>query len=181
MKNEVISKRYADAFLGFARDTIGFDKGLEELQDLKRVFHENPEIGSFVGSPQITEIEKRAFIDAALRDHFSEEARQFLKLLLRKERINILQDIAEYARVAYSHGIEVEALLKTSYPLDTGDIQKIKDAMEKKFRKKLHLYVELDSDLLGGIRMKIENTIIDGSVKRRLSDLKEKLTAMKMS
>ena len=181
MKNEVISKRYADAFLEFARETIGFEKGLEELRDLKRVFHDNPEFGAFVESPQITDIEKRAFINDALKDNFSEEARQFLKLLLKKGRIDILPDIAEYARVAYSHGVEVEALLKTSYPIDTEDIQKIKDAMEKKFKKKLHLYVELDSDLLGGICMKVENTIIDGSVKRRLDDLKEKLTAMKVS
>jgi F-type H+-transporting ATPase subunit delta len=180
MKNEVISKRYADAFLEFAKETIGFEKGLEELRDLKRVFHDNPDIGSFVGSPQITEIEKRAFIDDALKDNFSEEIRQFLKLLLKKERINIFQDIAEYARVAYSHGVEIEALLKTSYPLDTEDIQKIKDSMEKKFRKKLHLYVELDSDLLGGVYMKVENTIIDGSVKRRLDDLKEKFNAVKV-
>jgi F-type H+-transporting ATPase subunit delta len=181
MKNEVISKRYADAFLEFARDTIGFEKGLEELRDLKRVFHDNPEIGSFIESPQITDIEKRAFIDDALKDNFSEEARQFLKLLLNKGRINILLDIADYARVAYSHGVEVEALLKTSYPLDTEDIQKIKDSMEKKFKKKLHLYVELDSDLLGGICMKVENTIIDGSVRRRLDDLKEKLIVAKVS
>jgi F-type H+-transporting ATPase subunit delta len=181
MKNEVISKRYADAFLEFAKETIGFEKGLEELRDLKRVFHDNPEFGSFVESPQITDIEKRAFIDDALRGNFSEDARQFLKLLLKKGRIDILPDIAEYARVAYSHGVEVEALLKTSYPLDTEDIQKIKDSMEKKFNKKLHLYVELDSDLLGGICMKVENTIIDGSVKRRLDDLKEKLTVAKVS
>jgi F-type H+-transporting ATPase subunit delta len=181
MKNEVISKRYADAFLEFARETIGLEKGLEELRDLKRVFHDNPEIGSFVGSPQIAEIEKRAFIDDAFKDNFSEEARQFLKLLLKKGRIDILPDIADYARVTYSHGTEVEALLKTSYPLDTENIQKIKDSMEKKFKKKLHLYVELDSDLLGGIYMKVENTIIDGSVRRRLNDLKEKLTVAKVS
>ena len=181
MKNAVISKRYADAFLEFARDTIGFEKGLEELQDLKRVFHDNPEFGSFINSPQIVDREKRAFIDDALKDNFSEEARQFLKLLLVKGRINMFPDIAEYARVEYSHGIEVEALLKTSYPLDTGDIQRIKAAMEKEFNKKLHLYVELDPDLLGGIYVKVENTIIDGSVKRRLDDLKEKLTAMKVS
>lgn len=181
MKNEVISKRYADAFLGFARDSIGFDKGLEELQDLRRVFRDNPEIMSFVESPQIMDNEKRAFIDGILKDNFSEEIREFLKLLLRKGRIKLLPDIAEYARVEYSHGIEVDALLKTSYPLDTEDIARIKTVLENEFKKKLHLYVELDSDLLGGIYVKIGNTIIDGSVKRRLEDLREKLTVMKVS
>jgi len=181
MKNEVISKRYADAFLEFAKASLGFEKALEELQDMRRVFHDNPEIMSFVESPQITDGEKRAFIDDAFKENFSEEIRQFLKLLLHKGRIEIFPDIAEYARVAYSHGIEVEALLKTSYPLDTEEIVRIKAVLEDEFKKKLHLYIELDSDLLGGIYVKIENTIIDGSVRRRLSDLREKLTAMKVS
>jgi F-type H+-transporting ATPase subunit delta len=181
MKNETISKRYADAFLDFAKPSIGTEKALEELRDIKRVFQENPEIASFIGSPQITEGEKRSFLDASLKDAFSEELRRFLKLLLAKGRIDILPDIADYARVEYSHGTEVEALLKASYPLDTEDMRKIKDVLERRFHKKLHLYVELDPDLLGGIYVKIENQVIDGSVLRRLSDLKEKMIAAKVS
>jgi F-type H+-transporting ATPase subunit delta len=180
MKNEVISKRYADAFLEYARGSIGFDEGLRELREMKMVFERNPEITAFADSPQIGYLEKCGFFETVFGGRFSEETITFLKMLLWKRRLDILVDISEYARVAYSHGDEVEALLKTSYPLETDDIKRVKDALEKKFDRKLHLYVELDSDLLGGISVKIENTIIDGSVKRRLSDLREKLIAARV-
>jgi F-type H+-transporting ATPase subunit delta len=179
MRNEVISRRYADAYLETARESIGIEKGLEELQDLKRVLRENPEVLSFMESPQISEIEKCDFIDTIFRQSFSEETRQFLILLLKKGRINILSDISEYARVKYAHGVEIGAVLKTSYPLETAEIQSIKDALERRFNNKLHMYIELDADLLGGIYVKIENTIIDGSVRRRLEDLKDKLITVK--
>lgn len=181
MKNEVISKRYADAFLEFAKRSIGFEKAMQELQDIRRVFKDNPEIWSFLSSPQISFAEKCGFFDSALGGVFSNDMIQFLKLLLHKRRIDILPDISEYARVEYSHGVEVDALLKTSYPLETSDIERIKAALEKRFNKKLHLYVELDSDLLGGITVKIDNKIIDGSVRRRLSDLREKLIAAEVA
>lgn len=181
MKNRVISKRYGDAFLELAKESIGLEKALGELRDLKRVFQENPEIMAFIESPQVTDGEKLDFLASALKDAFSEESRRFLEFLFSKGRLGILPDIADYARVEYSHGAEVEALLKTSYPLETEELQRIKSALEKRFKKKLHLYVELDSDLLGGVCAKIENIVVDGSVKRRLSDLREKLVAMKIS
>ena len=70
--------------------------------------------------------------------------------------------------------------MKVSYPLETETIRRIKNCIEKNFHKKLHLYIELDSDLLGGVYAKIENILIDGSVRRRLEDMREKLLTMKV-
>ena len=181
MKNIIVSKRYADAFLNHAKETIGFKQGLEELQGLKRVFHDNPDLRPFIESLQITESEKFDLIDTVLAQGFSEDSTDFLKFLIKKKRIDIFLDIAEYARIRYAHGDEVDAQVKTSYPLDTDVLQGIKTSLEERFKKKLHLYVELDADLLGGIYVRIGNTIIDGTIKRRLSDLREKLMALKVA
>ena len=64
--------------------------------------------------------------------------------------------------------------------MDTELIIKIKDALENKYRKKFKLYVDLDASLLGGVRITMGNKVIDGSVRRRLEDLKEKLTAVRL-
>ena len=100
--------------------------------------------------------------------------------MIDKGRFDNFTDIADYVRVTYSHGIEVDALLKVSYPLDTETIRRIKGIIEKKLGKKLHLYLELDSDLLGGVYAKIENILIDGSVRRRLEDMRAKLLATRV-
>jgi len=181
MKNIIASKRYADAFLNYTKETIGFTQGLEELQGLKRVFSDNPDLRPFIESLQITESEKFDLIDKVLAKGFSECSTDFLKFLIKKKRVDLFTDIAEYARIKYTHGEEVDAQVKTSYPVDTDVLLRIKTILEERFKKKLHLYVELDADLLGGIYVRIGNTIIDGTIKRRLSDLREKLTALKVA
>ena len=181
IKDEVIAKKYADAFLAYAKEGIGFDRGLEELQDAKRIIRDNPDFKKFLEGLEITNPEKYEVIDRVFTEGFSEEIRHLLKFLLKKRRIGMFENIAEYARVTYSHGIEIDALLKTTYPLDTELIARIKTSLENKLKKKLHLFVELDSNLLGGIYVKVENIIIDGSVRRRLEELKEKLTVLKVA
>ena len=109
MRNIIASKRYADAFLNCARQTIGFRQGLEELQGLKRVFHDNPDLQPFIESLQITESEKFDLIDTVLAKGFSQSTTDFLKFLIAKKRIELFVDIAEYARIKYAHGDEIDA------------------------------------------------------------------------
>lgn len=180
IKDEIIVKRYTDAFLGYAKESIGFENGIRELQDVRHVLRDNADFKRFLEAPDITNAEKDGVIDIVLREGFSEEVRHFLKLLLDHGRIDRFLDIAEYARMAYSHGVEIEGLLKSSYPLETRSIKRIKEALEKKLQRKLHLYIELDSSLLGGVYAKVGNIVIDGSVKRRFDDLREKLNLLKV-
>lgn len=179
MGSVALAKRYANGFLDFAKDSIGFEKGLEELKNLKDIFRDNPDFKDFLESPEITFEEKRAAIKTTLADIFSEESRFFLELLLKKNRFDSFRDIAEYARLKYSHGEEVDALVVASYPLDTDDLESIKSLLEKKFSKKMHIYMDLDPSLLGGVRTTVGNMVIDGSVKKRLDDMKSKLMAIK--
>jgi len=179
MKNEAIVKRYADAYIAFAKETIGIDKALEELQKAKWVIRDNEDFKTFLRTLDITNSEKEDVIDKVFKG-FSEELVHFLKYLLEKKRITRFLDIAEYARITYSHGMRVEALLKTSYPLDLEVIEEIKTRLEGKLGKKLHLYLELDADLLGGIQIRVGNCLIDGTVRRRLEELREKLMTVQV-
>lgn len=180
MKDEAVAKRYADAFLSYAKDTIGFEKGLEELQELKRIVRDNPDFRSFLTAPDIILAEKANSIDNILGKDYSREIRNFLKLLINNKRIDRFLDIAEYARIEYTHA-EHDAVLKTSYAVDTHTLQELKSALEKRTNKKIRLFVEMDGDLLGGVSARIGNIVIDGSVKRRLEDLKEKLKLVKVN
>jgi F0F1-type ATP synthase delta subunit len=53
--------------------------------------------------------------------------------------------------------------------------------LENKLHKKFKFYIDVDADLLGGVQVIMgDDTIIDGSVKKRLSDLKEKLRGVRV-
>lgn len=180
MIDEVIVKRYAEAFVDFARESIGLDKALEDFKALKTIMRDNPGFQEILHSPLISVAEKSNFIDRILSADFSREFIQFLKLLLDKRRIDKISDIAEYIRIHYAHRGVSEAVLRTSFPLDLDLIQQIKDKLEKKLKNKLKFYIELDGDLLGGVQVVIGNTVIDGSVRRRIQDLRERLQTVRI-
>ena len=172
--------RYAEGFLEYAKDCIGFEEGLEELEKVKDVFRENPEFKEFLGNPAINYIEKCGIIDKVLAAGFSQEIRNFLKLLLKKKRIDKFANIAEYARIKYAHGDKTNALLYTTYLMSTEFLESFKIKLENKLRMKLQLYINLAPDMLGGVRVIFGNKILDGSVKERLEDMKRKLLAAKV-
>jgi len=175
MKGKIIVKRYAEAFLAYAKEDLGLEKVAEEFKDLKRVIHDNPQIQNFLNSPEILDKEKSEFVDNVFKEIFSQELRQFLRLLIEKKRIGLIIDIADYIRVNHTHGEAVDALLKSAYPLDLDVISAIKQKLEMRLQKKLNFFLELDGNLLGGVEVTIGNTVIDGTLRKRLDDLKEKL------
>jgi len=180
MDRDILAKRYGDAFFAYVKERCGLEKGVEDLWNVNRILLDNPDLDRFLLTPGIDRAEKSLLIDTVVKEGFSEEVRNFLKLLIEKGRFDKFSYIADYVRITYLRGGETNALLKVSYPLETETIRRIKDSIERKMNKKLHLYIELDPDLLGGIYAKIENISIDGSVKRRLEDMKAKLLATKV-
>jgi F-type H+-transporting ATPase subunit delta len=181
IKDEIIVKRYADAFMGYLKENIGQEKGSQELKALREtVIRDNPEFMQFLESQEITYTEKCNLIDKIVRDGFSEEIRELLKLLLRKGRINKLADIMEYIRINYSYMGQEDVLLKTSFPLDVELIKTIENRLTGKFKKRFKFFIDLDGELLGGVQVIIRNTILDGSVRHRLDGLKEKLMTIRV-
>lgn len=180
MKDKIVVKRYGDAFINFCKEGCGIDKAFADLRNIRNIIRENPEFMIFLEAPDITLAEKNDFLEKILSGGYTDEFKHFLKLLLEKNRIDKLIEIAEYIRITYSHGNEVEAVLKTSYFMDLETIRRIQERLEEKFQKKLKLYIDLDGSLLGGVQVTIGNTVIDGSVRRRLDELREKLETVRV-
>lgn len=181
MKESIVAKRYAEAYVDFAKNAQGLATAIAELKSLKSILREVPELLDFLLSLKVAKSDKVSFLEQVFEGKFSQELQIFLKLLLRKRRIGRIIEICDYIRVKYSRLEAVNALLKTSYPLDLELIRRIKEKLEEKFQKKLNLYLELDANLLGGIQVIIGNTVIDGSVRRRIADLRNQLMAVRIA
>lgn len=180
IKDKAVVSRYAEAFLSFSRANCGIDKALKDLVVVKNVIRDNSGFRDLMDHPEISYAEKCAIIDKVIKDSLSDEIRNFLKLLIEKKRFNIFLEVAEYLRAKYSHHGQVDVLLKTAFPLELDLIKKIEEALKNKLKQDLRFYIDLDGSLLGGVQVVIGNKIIDGSVKKRLDDLREKLITVRM-
>ena len=178
MKEKIIAKRYAEAFFEFSKQRLKITESVQEFKDLKMIWFKNPELKGLLENLQILYKEKCEVIDAVFAG-FSQEMKFFLKLLLEKDRIKEVVEICDYVRLTYAHGEAMDALLKTSHPLDLSLIRKIKSTLEEKLKRKVRFHIELDAGLLGGVQVQVGNTLIDGSVRRRLEELRKQLMLLK--
>ena len=131
MKVKILAKRYGDAFAAYAKGQSGPDRMVEDIRSLKSVFRDETGLLGFFASPGVNDAEKCAFIDKVFSGTLSGEFVFFLKLLVGKRRIGLLEEIVEYIRVTYAHGEAVPALLTTSYPLDLDTIKEVEESLEK--------------------------------------------------
>jgi len=179
MKSKIIAKRYAEGFLDYATKALGMETIVEECKNLKLILTSNVELLDFFENYGILLNEKYAVIDEVFKE-FSKELRSFLGFLLEKDRFVNILGVCDYIRTTYAHGGTTDALLKTTYPLDLELIQAIKDRAENKLKKRINLHIEYDANLLGGVQLTVGNLVIDGSVRKRLDQLKEKLDMLRV-
>jgi F-type H+-transporting ATPase subunit delta len=181
IKEIILSKRYGEAFLGYAGKSMSLEEAAEELRKLKLFIHGYDEFMPFLGNRQIAVQDKSALMDKVLSGSFRAETVLFLKFLVERGRVEYLDGICDYVRVRHSSEETVDVLLKTTYPLEGDLIQVIRDKVARTFGGKLNFFTKYDPGLLGGVQLIIGNKILDGSVKRRIEDLKERLLKVRVS
>ncbi len=181
MKDNLIAKRYAEAYIEFAQARIGLPRCVEDMKDLRSVLRQNEDLISFLRAPEIAKQDKAGLIDRVFGEMLADETRTFIKYLLEKGRIDLLIGVMDHVRIVYSHGDVVDVVLRTTFPLELDIVERIKESVAVFAKKKVNLYLQLDPDLLGGVQIMIGNTLIDGSVRNRLIQLKKQLLQSRMS
>ncbi len=180
MKNKVIAKRYAEGFLRAAKETLGLEPGIKELRNVRSILRDQPDVLRFLIAPVLTRAEKYEIVNRIFNEGFLDLTRNFLFLLINRSRVDLLNDITEYVRQTYANGEALEAVLQTSFPLDTEVLETIKQKTENKLNRRLKLYIHLDPDLLGGIRLTVGHQLFDYSLQESLGELKQRLMTVKV-
>jgi len=97
-------------------------------------------------------------------------------MLLEKNRMGYLQMIKEiYRELVDEKEGRIRGALYTPYPIEDVLKDRIEAEMTRKFKKHVVLTEIEDKSLIGGIKVKIKGTILDGSIKRQLEVLKENI------
>ena len=97
----------------------------------------------------------------------------FLKLLIDKGRFAKIEEIRREYNKAYNDFNNIQVVhVKSATPLQKEEIAKLKETLEKKLQKKVDFVLSTDKDLIAGIRIKINDQIIDNTALGRLQRLK---------
>ena len=172
MKNK-ISTEYAEALFMLALEQDKTEEYYRELSLVNDLFLDNPEYIALLVAPGIDEEEKLSLVDKAFGT-LSQDMLSFLKLLVSRGRISLIHMcFEEYERLFNASRKTMVATVVSAQALNDDEKQKITAKLEKKYGCKIELVCEIDEGILGGIIIKTEDAVIDGSLKKKLRDVKE--------
>ena len=181
MRKRIISERYASALLNVAKNRGTADQVFDNLESLKKLISENASLRIFLESPHITQEDKTAFIKKVFSQSFDETAMNFLLLLVKKYRLKFLREIIEeYERLYDIERAVQKTDVITAYPLDDDTVARLRTIIESSMKKSVKMCFYVDPNILGGVIVKTPNLIIDGSIRRKLNDLSNSMTSLKV-
>ena len=172
-----IAKRYAQALFDIAEEEKKYEDYYKELKQFSTIIRENANLHDFFANPVFDRDEKKAVVEEVLKmTGVSATTANFLKLLVDKGRISHIQEIEEYYEGLMDAVLKkARVQVKTAFPLKSDAEADLKKKLEGITGKEVEMIVEEDPSLIGGIVVKIGDTLYDGSIKSQLNNIRELL------
>ncbi len=177
MRKAAIARRFAKALLDVNPEVKAAEGYLKELGVLAGVFSDNPELYSVLYTPMHTVAVRVGLMEKVSKaTEVSSAVAGFMKVLVQTRSIRLLDDIV----CAYSGLLDVmagrlRATVEATGEL-TGDVLgEIKSKLDAMTGKDVVVTAIINEELIGGLIIRMENTIMDGSLNTQLDLLKEKI------
>ncbi len=176
LKSAGLAERYAQGLFELAKENNTIEEKKTQAETILEVFRGNPEVQTFLSAVKITREEKKNFIASVFGQAADTDMLNFLKLLIDKGRIYYVKEILVLflKLVNDSLGIQ-EATVWSARPLKRKDLERIKETLEKKTKKKILLENKINSDLIAGIKVTVGNNVTDVTMKNKIDSMKETL------
>lgn len=174
LENNKVAARYARALF----DTAGseLDALYADLQQVAQAFAAVPDLLMFMENPGIPQAEKQSLVDKQF-DGLNPWVGKLLKLLVENNRVAALPMIVTHLRELVNRRDNVtQAEVVTATELDGELKDRIRATLEKTLGfSRVELESRVDPGILGGLIIKVQDRIIDGSYIGRLEDLRKQV------
>lgn len=176
---EQLGKIYARALLAAAISAGSADRVLAELNQLvDDLLRNNPQLATAFASPKITEDEKYRVIDRLLAPTCDPVLVRFLKVMAKRGRLGYLAAVRDAANDLQDEMLgRVVAEVRTAIPLAADLRQSVIERISHSTGKEVRLVEVVDAELVGGMVIRLGDTIFDGSVSNRINKLGRRVRA----
>lgn len=170
-----IARPYADAlFQAAGADAAGVAVWLDELAAVAA----NEQLRQFADAPKSSPAQVFDVISGVLKQALPEMGQNFLRTVIDNGRIAALPEIAaQFRALKNAQQGRFDAIVYSAFDMDAAALADLSGVLEKRFGRQLNLQVQLQPDLIGGVRVVVGDEVLDTSVKARLEQMKVALTA----
>ncbi|MEA3423792.1 MAG: F0F1 ATP synthase subunit delta [Bacillota bacterium] len=173
---KLVAKTYSKALFEFAFESDILDEISDEFDFIVNSLKTYDEFFELFKSPKLSIDERKNIIQEVFQEKVSVEMLNFLFVLLDKRRANEIINVNnEFNKLMDEHRGIVQAFVKSAKELDEEEKKELINELSKLIGKGIRLKTAVDTDIIGGLYIKIEDKVIDGSVKNKLNVIKEEL------
>jgi F-type H+-transporting ATPase subunit delta len=176
MRDTTIARNYAETLLvlaGKAQDLRGWG-GM--LSDVARAMEENPTLKLFLESPRVSAAQKNDVLRKAFQDRMPRLMVKYLQSLVLHRRQMLIPAIArEYLDLVDAAEGRIHANVTVAREPADEDRAVIARQLSRMFNKEVIPHLSVDPAILGGLVVHVGDTVLDGSVRKRLASLRRRM------
>lgn len=178
LKTDSIGRVYAQSLLDLAQEQDQVDALAEQMQQLLPVLDEDGELDRMMDNPSIGQAERKQIVKRVFEGKVSDLLYRFIQVIADKDRLDSLpQIVAGFLILVAEHRgqLEVEAFVASK--LDPATAERVAKTIGEHLGKQVTLRQHVDESLIGGLKIKIGDRLIDASVASQLQSMKNKMIA----
>jgi F-type H+-transporting ATPase subunit delta len=166
-----VARPYAEAAFKLAREANALEHWSEMLALIEGVVSDE-NIASRVGDPNVDERALEGVILGALGERLDGPARNLVQLLIENGRLDLVAQVrALFEALRREQEGVVEARIISALPIGAEQVRALLDALERKYGRKVNAQVEIEPELIGGVRIIVGDKVIDATVRGRLESM----------
>jgi F-type H+-transporting ATPase subunit delta len=171
-----IARPYAEAVFELAKQESQLGQWSDALKFAAAVARDG-RVKAVLSSPRVSHEEKLELLLSTAGSNMSEEGKNFLRLLLRNGRAELIPEIsALFEELKERNEGTVEANVASAYPLTDEQLAALVAKLESRFKRKIVARSTVDPELIGGAVIRVGDEVLDGSVRGKLDAMAAALT-----
>ncbi len=175
MLKGAIARRYAEAMFEIGLKQNKLDQTLDDVREIAQVFA-NRKLAYLLREPKVPLQRKETALRQALASKVLPSSLNLALLVVQRELIELMPNIAkELEQLVLNYKNQAIAEVTTATKIDDAQTALIKQALERRTNKTIILQTRIQPDILGGVIARVGDQLIDGSVRYRLSALRQQL------
>lgn len=172
------ARRYAKALLQSALEQDILDDVEKDIRFILNTVEDSRDLVVFLKSPIIKKEDKQEVLSKIFGEHISGETKSLLRLLSEKNRESILKDICiGFLELFNEYKGIIQVEVTTAYKLNDSQRDELQKALASSTGKIVEMNVSIDPEIMGGVIVRIDDTVMDGSVKHKIRKLKNQFAA----
>lgn len=176
MREPTIAKNYAEALLDLAQKEGDLAKWGRLIDQFAEAMSSDAKLAGFLASPRIAATEKNRVLTQALEGQVPPTFLKFLHALVKNRRQLMIPQIAtQYHALVDVVENRVHAAVTVAKPASEADQKAIAERLSKVAGKTVVPHFYVNPAVLGGLVVRVGDTVLDGSVRRRLARLKSQM------